>query len=298
MVTSVQSCIAAAGMLYSLPSSSPSSLVVAVSPQLGFSARSSFTGSIAATSFSTVYTTDVLSTTLIPSIMTGDPITTMTLLEAPNTTIVLPSGFSNVSLGPWEGIGATSIVTSTVLGPWTTMHSAAKTAIDMATPTATATDQNAVGFATVVNYCVNTIYLWPVDQNRNPQIPIQIQPGYTYTEQYYFPLAGGVSLKLNTENNIAGNITQFEYTIDHQYGGFIWYDGSNVNCLPGSCPFDQNGIHLAGNLATCASRTCTPGTVNCTGFYLHPTDDESAMMGCSWSANVTMSLCYPNAMQR
>ena len=117
-------------------------------------------------------------------------------------------------------------------------------------------------------------------------------------EQYYLPRAGGVSLKLSTQDNKASNITQFEYTVGPQYGGFIWYDGSNIDCSPGSCPFDQDGVYLAGNLVTCASRTCVPDAGECTGFYLHPTDDEAAMMACPWSANVTMSLCYLNAEQR
>lgn len=271
------------------------------SPQLNTHAQFTAVEPNVASSFSTVYVADELGRTTIPPTLTGAIIATKTLLDVRSTTIGLPSSFPNASYGPSQGFGTASTFTSTVFGPWTTMYSTTKTVVDMTIPTLAVTDQSAIGFATIVNYCARTVYLWPVDQNRDPQMPILIPFGHAYTEQYYFPIAGGVSLKLNTENNISGNITQFEYTADHQYGGFIWYDGSNVNCVPGFCPFDQNGIHLAGNLATCASRTCAPNTStsnsNCNGFYIQPTDDQVAMMGCSWSANVTMSLCYSDAAQ-
>ncbi|KIV98888.1 uncharacterized protein PV09_09378 [Verruconis gallopava] len=265
-----------------------------MNPQFEAVVPSTSVESITAASFSTVYIANASSTKPSPSTIIGPPITTMTILETANTTIILSPDLMSTISGSWDDSRDASTVTSTVLGPWTSIYSATQTEVYMAIPTATVTDQNAIGFATVVNYCLNIVYLWAVDQDRNPQIPIELQPGYAYMEQYYFPLEGGVSLKLNTENDIAGNITQFEYTVDYQYGGFIWYDGSNVNCSPGSCPFDQNGTHLAGNLVTCGSRTCTPNTVNCTGYYLYPTDDKAAMMGCPWSANVTMLLCYPN----
>src|ERR1700759_3288829 len=83
----------------------------------------------------------------------------------------------------------------------------------------------AAGTAFIQNNCAVPVYLWAVDAERNPQQPSTIAPGTSYSEAYHTLATGGVSLKLSKTADIA-HITQFEYTLT---GGFIWYDGSNVN---------------------------------------------------------------------
>src|SRR6201989_3317837 len=95
---------------------------------------------------------------------------------------------------------------------------------------------SATGSAIIYNYCDFPVNLWAVDAERNPQSPTTIPKGGQYSEQYHSLASGGVSLKLSLETSLYGGfpITQFEYTLQ---GGFIWYDGSNVNCAVTNCPF-------------------------------------------------------------
>src|ERR1700761_7386302 len=144
--------------------------------------------------------------------------------------------------------------------------------------------------ASIFNYCNFDVYLWPVDFDR-PGFLSTINPGGSYYEGYHTPSnGGGVSLKLNTVQNLV-NITQFEYTLNLTQG-LIFYDGSNVNCNGTYCPFYEYGAYLDASDPSCPNRTCTPGA-NCTGFYMYPTDDMNTL-ACESNANISLYLCVTN----
>ena len=132
--------------------------------------------------------------------------------------------------------------------------------------------------------------MWAVDASRNPQSPTIIPAGGSYSEPYHTPATGGVSLKLSKTSSIV-SCTQFEYTL---LGGFIWYDGSNVNCAGADCPFMADGIYMATSQPSCPTRTCSPGETPCTGFYTLYNDDVNSL-SCSPDADISMYLCSNSA---
>jgi hypothetical protein len=143
--------------------------------------------------------------------------------------------------------------------------------------------------AYIKNYCKENVYLWPVDALRNPQTPITIAPGGDYSETYQVLASGGVSLKLSRDPANKVKATQFEYTL---VGGFIWYDGSHVDCQGAECPFYADGIYLEASDPTCPTRTCQPNAV-CTGFYVLFNDDINTL-SCQPNADINMYLCATN----
>jgi hypothetical protein len=144
--------------------------------------------------------------------------------------------------------------------------------------------------ANIYNHCSFDTYLWAVDASRNPSSPTVIPAGGSYSEPYHSPATGGVSLKLSTTQSMI-TVTQFEYTLA---GGFIWYDGSNVNCAGDACPFVNQGIYLATSNPSCPTRTCAPGEAPCTGFYTLYNDDINSL-SCDPSADISMYLCSNSA---
>jgi Blastomyces yeast-phase-specific protein len=147
----------------------------------------------------------------------------------------------------------------------------------------------AVGWAKIVNTCSFDVYLWAVDQSRNPQTPAIIKPGYLYAEQLRAPQpAGGVSLKLSRNSSLAV-ITQFEYTFVPSLFT-VWYDGSNVNCNGTACPFAQYGAAIIPTDSNCATKLCAAGDLKCRDFYW-TWDDNWAVGACGQTANITMTLC-------
>jgi len=141
--------------------------------------------------------------------------------------------------------------------------------------------------AYVKNYCSFDVTLWPVDQDRRTPAPITLKAGGgDYSEEYHTPLAGGVSLKLAPGSSNAVPITQFEYTL---IGGFIWYDGSNVDCSVTNCPFYQYGIYMDTSDPSCPTRTCLPNQ-RCDGFYNLFNDDINSL-ACQPGADIHMYLC-------
>lgn len=141
--------------------------------------------------------------------------------------------------------------------------------------------------AYVKNYCNFDVTLWAVDQDRRTPAPVVLKAGGgEYSEPYHTPTAGGVSLKLAPGSSNAVPITQFEYTL---IGGFIWYDGSNVDCSVTNCPFYQWGIHMDTTDPSCPTRTCTPNE-RCDGFYNLFNDDINSL-ACAPEAGINMYLC-------
>jgi len=147
---------------------------------------------------------------------------------------------------------------------------------------------SAAGTATIKNFCSFPVSLWAVDALRNPQSPTTIAPGASYSEGYHTLTTGGVSLKLSTGSSLYSGdaITQFEYTL---IGGFIWYDGSNVDCQVTNCPFYNYGVYMDTSDPSCPSRTCAPGA-RCDGFYNLFNDDWNSL-ACAPSADISMYLC-------
>jgi hypothetical protein len=160
-----------------------------------------------------------------------------------------------------------------------------KIAVAVASLASLATTVHAAS-ANIYNYCSFQVYLWPTDFDRWPSNPTVIAPGGSFSEVYHQPSnGGGVSLKLNTVPQLSV-ITQFEYTLT---GGFIWYDGSNVDCAATACPFFPYGAYLETSDPSCPTRTCSPGQV-CTGFYQYPSDDINSL-ACQPNADVNLYLC-------
>jgi len=141
--------------------------------------------------------------------------------------------------------------------------------------------------AYVKNYCSFDVTLWPVDQDRRTPPPVVLKAGGgDYSETYHTPPAGGVSLKMAPGSSNAVPITQFEYTL---IGGFIWYDGSNVDCTVTNCPFYQYGIYMDTSDPSCPTRTCLPNQ-RCDGFYNLFNDDINSL-ACQPGADIHMYLC-------
>jgi len=76
-------------------------------------------------------------------------------------------------------------------------------------------------------------------------------------------------------------------------GGFIWYDGSNVNCNVNNCPFYDHGVYMQTTNPSCPSRTCQPSQ-KCDGFYNLFNDDWNSL-SCDPAASIQMYLCATSA---
>lgn len=151
---------------------------------------------------------------------------------------------------------------------------------------------NALGSAIINNNCAFPVYMWAVDAQRNPSSPTTIAPGGTYSEGYHTPSSGGVSLKLSTTTSLQ-YVTQFEYTVQSYLSNpFVWYDGSNVNCVDSECPFWSYGINLKTSVSSCPTRDCPINQV-CSGFYTVYNDDVNSL-SCDDTADVIMTLCSVN----
>lgn len=156
---------------------------------------------------------------------------------------------------------------------------------------AAASTVQALGNAYIYNQCTFGVYLWPVDADRNPQSPLTIAPGSSYSEPYHVPSTGGVSLKLS-KTTTPNPITQLEYTIAGYDGTTpVWYDGSNVNCDGTECPFQAYDLFLTTSKGSaCPQRNCTAGAATCPGFYTVYNDDTNSL-SCDDSADVILYLC-------
>lgn len=153
-----------------------------------------------------------------------------------------------------------------------------------------ATAVNASGKAIINNNCDYDVYLWPVSVDSSPSLPTIISGnGGHWSQPYQTCTTGGMSLKLASTNDISLGITQFEYTLEP---GNIWYDISNVNCLPfgkGDCPFAAGGMTLESG-SGCPVATCEGGNATCHDAYTYP-DDNWASLSCEPSADTTLNLC-------
>jgi hypothetical protein len=156
---------------------------------------------------------------------------------------------------------------------------------------AAATAVQALGSAYIINKCPFDTYMWTVDAERNPQAPITIKSGETWSEGYHTPSAGGVSLKISRTTECK-HITQLEYTVQPYNGDkFVWYDGSNVDCTGTDCPFQAYGLELTTSKGTaCPQRVCTAGDLVCSGFYTVWNDDINSL-SCDDTADTLLTLC-------
>lgn len=153
-----------------------------------------------------------------------------------------------------------------------------------------ATAVNAVGSAIINNNCNHDVYLWPVSVDESPSSPTIIKAnGGSWSQTYKQCSSGGMSLKLSDNSDMSSGITQFEYTLG---GSNIWYDLSNVNCLPfgsGTCPFMSTGMSLSSG-SGCPTAKCTGGEETCHDAYTYP-DDNWASLSCQPSENTVLELC-------
>lgn len=152
-----------------------------------------------------------------------------------------------------------------------------------------ATAVSATGSAIINNQCSHDVYLWPVSADESAGSPTVIKSGGNWSQQYKSISSGGMSLKLSDNDDMSSGITQFEYTLA---GGMIWYDISNVNCLPfglGTCPFQATGMHLSGG-SGCPTAVCQGGADTCHDAYTYPKDDW-ASLSCQPSTDTTLNLC-------
>jgi hypothetical protein len=152
----------------------------------------------------------------------------------------------------------------------------------------------ALGNAIIYNQCSFDTYVWPVDSDRNPSTPDTIKANSKWSEAYYTPTAGGVSLKIALGSSLPDStttITQFEYTIAAYLGTpYVWYDGSNVNCEGTACPFEPYGLNLISSNSACPTRNCTANAGDCPGFYQVYNDDVNTL-SCDDSADTVLYLC-------
>jgi hypothetical protein len=139
--------------------------------------------------------------------------------------------------------------------------------------------------AVVYNKCAFNVYLWSVTADHAPGSAVVLAPGGKYSEAYQTPSQGGVSIKIASENSVAGPISQFEYTLD----GKIWYDISNINCKGPACPFQPYGMSLQSG-SGCPTVSCPGGEALCSGAYNNP-DDNWASLACGASSDTAVYLC-------
>jgi hypothetical protein len=155
------------------------------------------------------------------------------------------------------------------------------------------------GNTLILSRCSYPVYLWPVSQSRIPTTPITIKPKGSWHEPFHLsPLGGGTSLKFSRSPVLhAGELTQFEYTVVPNLNpgggngmGTVWYDGSNVDCAAGRCPFEREGVMIVPTDPKCPTKHCRKGESGCRDFYNKPTDNW-ATAACAMGASLTMVLC-------
>lgn len=137
------------------------------------------------------------------------------------------------------------------------------------------TPQLDTGHAVIVNLCTFPVYIWIIDSDRNPTAPTTILPGATWYEQFVVPTTGGVSCKISRTPSI-DVITQFEYDLNRT-ASTVSFDGSNVNCATGTCPFEEEGVDIETTNENCINKACAPGERPCQQFYTVWNDDAKAM---------------------
>ncbi|KAF2092247.1 hypothetical protein K490DRAFT_53385 [Saccharata proteae CBS 121410] len=148
------------------------------------------------------------------------------------------------------------------------------------------------GKATVVNNCDSDVHLWTADTQRGQLGPHSLSAnGGDWSEAYYMvgdgdSSDGGVSIKLTTDDDCDGAITQFEYTLSESGSPDLWYDISNVNCKGDSCPFYVGGFYLAAPIAV----DCGPLTLLCDAVY-NLFNDDKATHGTDSDEDLTLYLC-------
>ena len=157
-------------------------------------------------------------------------------------------------------------------------------------------DPSKHGRALILNRCDFPVYFWPVSQSRNPTEPIVIKPTGDYSESFQLAKADGESLKFSRTPQLK-DITQFEYTLvpdqdasGQKSDGTIWYSGSNVDCVTGSCPFEKEGVALIPSDEKCPTKRCGKGEAPCKAFHTKA-GDHAAIAACGSKAVITMMLC-------
>lgn len=149
--------------------------------------------------------------------------------------------------------------------------------------------------AIIENHCPFKVYIFAIDSTRDAIEPsASLNLDEVFIEQYQRPKFGGVSLKLSRAESLVSldgqtPITQFEYFLNTG-DDKVYYDLSNINCDPKSCPFAWHGLHLRSS-SGCRERMCSPYELECGGAYLYPTDDTKTTACDDTTGDLVLSLC-------
>jgi hypothetical protein len=146
--------------------------------------------------------------------------------------------------------------------------------------------------AYIYNNCKDDAYVSPVAVGRPSSGPFHIPAGGSWSEPYYTPTSGGVSLKMSKSASLS-NPTQFEYTLTAGDYPFIWYDISNIDCIANGCPWDNDETMIEASIKTCPTRSCAAGVKTCPGYY-NVWNDDTATLSCDPKADVIFHLCPNN----
>jgi len=147
---------------------------------------------------------------------------------------------------------------------------------------ATLISQVNAGSAVVKNECPSDVHLWSVGDT--PGVMQTVPSGGVWSEPYYSKSGGGgISIKITTDDDQYGSVTQFEYTLD---GATLWYDISNIN----GYPFVDSGLTLIPSDDTCRTVVCPAGVELCSDAY-NVWNDDQATAACGSAADMTLVLC-------
>jgi hypothetical protein len=166
-----------------------------------------------------------------------------------------------------------------------------------ATILASITTVQATGVAMIQNLCPFDVFIKSVSQGpgwSDAQAPTRIKSLGSWVEPLRIVGAGtkadgGVAIKMSRWENDFRHITQLEYTLD----GRVWYDGSNVDCGPGNCPFQNYGMSLLATDRSCRSPRCGSSGCSPDDIYLKWNDDN-ATKDCQANSDLIMYLCNDN----
>ncbi|KAF1808436.1 hypothetical protein P152DRAFT_364019, partial [Eremomyces bilateralis CBS 781.70] len=142
--------------------------------------------------------------------------------------------------------------------------------------------------AYVHNKCDFPVHVWSVDTDKAPGDSTQIESGGDYNEECRSPEAGGVSIKINKEDQLAGQIAQFEYTVGGEMAGHLWYDLSFVDCQNDDCPWMKYPMYMNSGEG-CPEVKCAAHEV-CAGAY-NKWNDDWASRSCPEGADIHLYLC-------
>jgi uncharacterized membrane-anchored protein len=135
------------------------------------------------------------------------------------------------------------------------------------------------------NYCPFDVYLWSIGGHNGPVAERHtIPPMASFSESFWVPEFGGVSVKISRESELSRRILQFEYTISSQG---ISYDLSNVDTVNGN-PFSGYDVEL--DAGECTHVLCPGYLPTCTAAFIRPGDTQN-VRHCTTDARMMLTLC-------